>query len=194
MPISATGISSNATSALRNRAAGGFTLLELLVVIVIIGIITTMATISVRVLGGDHEMQQEAERLQAILTQVREDAMMQGRDIGLRVDTHSYDFLDYDARSELWRTVEGDPLLRARELPEGLVLALRLEDRAVRLTARAAATERDPIQPQVVVQASGDLVPFDIVLTRDGTTESRRISGVVTGEVQLHNDEQERRR
>src|SRR5678815_3856853 len=104
-------------------------------------------------------MQQEAERLQAILTQVREDAMMQGRDIGLRVDTHSYDFLDYDARSELWRTVDGDPLLRARALPEGLNLNLRLEGRDVRLTERAAATERDPILPQVVVQASGDLVP-----------------------------------
>src|SRR3954469_19637799 len=107
MPTSATGTSNSATTALRNRAAGGFTLLELLVVIVIIGIITTMATISVHVLGGDHEMQQEAERLQAILTQVREDAMMQGRDIGLRVDGHGYDFLDYDPRTELWRTVEG---------------------------------------------------------------------------------------
>ena len=68
------------------RAAAGFTLLEVLVVLVIIGIITAMATISVRVLGGDHEMQQEAERLQAILQQSREDAMLQSRDIGLRIE------------------------------------------------------------------------------------------------------------
>ena len=160
----------------------------------IIGIITSMATISVSVLGGDHEMQQEAERLQAILTQVREDAMLQGRDIGLRVDQHSYDFLDYDARVELWGEVEGDPLLRARELPEGLNVTLRLEDREVKLKPRAAATEKEPILPQVVVQASGDLEPFDILLRRDGTEESRRISGTVLGAIELHNDAQEQRR
>jgi general secretion pathway protein H len=194
MATSATGTSNNATTLLRRRAASGFTLLELLVVIVIIGIITSMATISVHVLGGDHEMQQEAERLQAILTQVREDAMMQGRDIGLRLDAHSYDFLDYDARKDLWQTVEGDPLLRARALPDGLNVGLRLEDRDVRFKDRAAATANDPILPQIVMQASGDLVPFDIVLTRDGTQESRRISGTVTGEIQLHDDAREQRR
>ena len=194
MPTSATGTSNNAITALRNRAAGGFTLLELLVVIVIIGIITSMATISVHVLGGDHEMQQEAERLQAILTQVREDAMMQGRDIGLRIDGHGYDFLDYDARTESWRAVDGDPLLRPRTLPEGLNLSLRLEDRDVRLVERTAATAENPIQPQVVMQASGDLVPFDIVLRRDGTEESRRVSGTVNGDVQLHDDAREQRR
>jgi general secretion pathway protein H len=51
------------------RTASGFTLLEVLVVVVIIGIITSMAVISVKVLGGDHEMDQEAARLQAILVQ-----------------------------------------------------------------------------------------------------------------------------
>ena len=77
-----------------------------------------MATISVSVLGGDHEMQQEAERLQAILTQVREDAMLQGRDIGLRVDQHSYDFLDYDARVELLAHGRRRSVAARRALPD----------------------------------------------------------------------------
>jgi general secretion pathway protein H len=179
---------------MRHDQAAGFTLLELLVVIVIIGIITTMATISVNVLGGDHEMEREAERLQAILTQVREDAMMQGRDIGMRVDTRGYDFLEYDARVELWRTVEDDPLLRERTLPDGLNLALRLEDRDLRLKPRTAASELEPLQPHVIVQASGDLAPFDVFLTRDGTQESRRISGTVLGTIELHDDRREQAR
>jgi len=49
------------------------------------------------------------------------------------------------------------------------------------------------VLPQVVVQASGDLVPFDIVLRRDGTTEERRVSGTIEGKVEIHDDARERR-
>ncbi|HEX9208016.1 MAG TPA: type II secretion system minor pseudopilin GspH [Steroidobacteraceae bacterium] len=195
MPTSVTGPSSKPWRPLRAaRRASGFTLLEVLVVVVIVGIITTMAVISVNVLGGDHEMQQEAERLQAILLQAREDATLQSRDIGLRLDETGFEFLEYDGRRELWHLIPDDPLLRARTLPPGLRLALRLEDRDVKLKPRVAETERDPISPQVVLQASGDLVPFDVIFSRDGTDERRRVAGTLEGRIEVHDDAREQQR
>jgi general secretion pathway protein H len=195
MPTSATGTSNNARR--RRRAAhrsSGFTLLEVLVVVVIIGIITTMAVVSTRVLGGDHEMDQEAKRLVAVLIQARDDAMLEGRDVGLRIDARGYDFLRYDGRVEQWDLVSDDPLLRERTLPDGLEASLRLESRQVRLPMRTAPTERERAQPQVVVMASGDLVPFEVRLERAGTQEIRAIVGSADGKLEILANDDVRRR
>jgi len=161
-----------------------------LVVVVIIGIIASMAAVSTRVLGGDHEMDQEAKRLVAILGQAREEAMLQGRDVGLRLDARGYDFLDYDGRNERWELVVEDPLMRERTFPDGLEAELWLESRNVKLPARTAPTVAMPAQPQVVVMASGDLIPFEMRLRRAGTEEVRAVVGNAVGQLEiLANDE-----
>jgi hypothetical protein len=77
--------------------------------------------------------------------------------------------------------LSGDPLLRERALPDGLYAALRLEARDVQLRPRSAASEQPPPLPQIVIQASGELVPFEVVLRREGTAEERRITGSADG-------------
>ena len=195
MPTSATGTSSKR---LRHFAAAsrasGFTLLEVLVVVIIIGIITSMAVVSTRVLGGDHEMDREARRLQAVLGQAREDAVLEGRDVGLRIDALGYDFLRYDGRNERWETIVGDPLLRERLFPDGMSAGLWLESRRVQLPARGVPTVDKPALPQLVVLASGDLVPFEVRLERAGTEETRALAGYADGRIEIvANDENARR-
>lgn len=192
MRTSATGTSRNDPAELTgprcHRRVSGFTLLEVLVVLVIIGIVTAMAVVSTGVLGADHQMDEEAQRLQAVLAQAREESMLDGRDVGLRVDRQGYDFLRYNGRVAAWEPVVDDTLLRERELPEGLNASLRLEAREIELEPRTAPTEDEPAQPQVLVLASGDVVPFEILLRRDGTEETRRIAGTIEGKFEVHDD------
>jgi hypothetical protein len=78
-------------------------------------------------------------------------------------------------------------------LPDGLRLGLRVEDRNVQLKPMQPATDRDPISPQIVLQAAGELVPFDLLLSRDGSDQKRRVSGTLEGRIEVHDDAQEAR-
>ena len=69
-----------------------------------------------------------------------------------------------------------------------MTAALRLDGREVKLKVRGADDDKQPTPPQVVVQASGDLVPFEILLQRDGTEERRRVTGTLEGRIEVHDD------
>lgn len=111
--------------------------------------------------------------------------MLEGRDVGLRIDARGYDFMRYDGRVEQWLLEAEDPLLRERAFPDGVEATLWLESREVQLPARAAPTERERPLPQVVLLASGDVVPFEVRLQRAGTDEVRAVAAALDGKLEI---------
>ncbi len=109
----------------------GFTLIELLVVIVIVGIIVSVASLSMGVLGRDSEIEREAKRLDAVITQIREEAELQGKDIGVLLERDGYRFMRRDYTQNRWQELAGDDLTNTHHLPDGLTLRLWLEGREV---------------------------------------------------------------
>ncbi len=159
------------------RRQAGFTLIEILVVIVILGVVIAIATVSVGVLGRDREVEDQARRLWAVMTQGREEAELQGRDLGVFLDDASYEFMMFDPRRSGWVVVEGDELLARRELPQGVKMRLWLESREVVLKQTRAPTEAELKKraPQIVMLASGEIMPYRLEIAREGSDGSWRV-------------------
>ena len=126
-------------------AERGFTLLEIMIVVVIVGILVIGAILSLGATGQDSAMQQERDRLSALMTYGRERGAMLTLEYGIRCGQHGYRFVFYDNRLMRWAPETVDDTLRARKLPSGLRLDLVIEghpivldDNALKVDALAA--------------------------------------------------------
>jgi general secretion pathway protein H len=179
MPTSGTGTSNKvlegrpATMRLHGRS-GGFTLIEILVVIVIIGIVMSIAILSITLAGGDNQLRDEAQRVVALVEVARDESLLQGREFGVEFMQGAYRFVEYDPLTRQWGEIIGDDTLRLRELPEELELELFVEDRRVLLKsdpARMSSEEEDRpgierYAPHVLIYSSGDMSPFEVHFVR----------------------------
>jgi len=171
------------------RHAAGFTLMEILVVIVVIGVIVSAATLSMGVLGRDSEAEDQMRRLWAVLRQASEESELQGLDTGMFVSAQGYEFLHYDGRNLTWVPIEGDKLFATRQLPEGLRFRMWLESREVVLKPevvdRGDKDSQKKYPPQVMVLASGEIMPFELRIERDDTEALWRLVGQPDNDLRL---------
>jgi general secretion pathway protein H len=183
---SATGLSTELRCTARLRA-GGFSLIELLVVIVIMGIMVGMAVLSMGLLRGTDHAETEARRLTALLALVGEEALIQGRDFGVEFFEDGYRFLSWDADTGLWTEVADEAALRRRTLPPELRIALAVDGREVIVQSdeRRGARKPDEIAPQVAIFSSGELTPFELFLVTGFVADAWVLRGLMRGDLEL---------
>jgi len=164
------------------RSERGFTLLELLVVVLIIGLLTSMAVLGVQGRSDRERLEDEAERLIERMRLGREEAVLQSQSLGLLFASGGYRFLALD--DERWRRHQ-DSLFQPHELPEGMRLAVDIDGIDVELATLDAQTgdetetgagaregndnpDDEPVRPQIFFLASGEILPgFSIRLIGD---------------------------
>jgi general secretion pathway protein H len=144
------------------RKQAGFTLVEILVVLVVIGIM--VSSIQLNLFADDERrLRHEGERLAALLTALADESVTSGQPLAVSFNTEGYAFwerspkLDAATPADLWRARPGDELFSNRELPGGIQVAeVRIRQRAISLT------EKTP--DRVVFSASGIHAPFSVLL------------------------------
>ena len=121
-----------------NRTNAGFTLVEILVVLVIIGTILSIGLMSFNLADNDRNLKTESRRFMALSEVALDEATMQGREFGIELMSKGYRFVEFDAFAGRWAELPGDDTLRLRGLPEELAFDLYLEDKRIPLDADPA--------------------------------------------------------
>lgn len=165
----------------------GFTLIEMLVVVLIIGILATFATLAIGNRSLDDKLQIEAQRLEKILQLASEEAEAKGIELGFRYTDSGYEFLALNADG-LWEPYAEAGPLRERELPPPFYLELRVEERPVPPAQKARGKDelaKKPLKPQLFLLSSGELTPFALLLKAQDHPRYFRVQGEMLGKITL---------
>lgn len=165
----------------------GFSLIELLVVIVILGIMVSMVVLSMGTLRSDDPAETEARRLTALIEFISEEALVQGRDFGVEFLDDGYRFLSWDPDAQLWSVVEDEATLRRRTLPDSLDVVLAVEGREVVIDSgrRGADRPQDELAPHVAIFSSGEFTPFELFLVTGFVADAWVLRGNMRGQLEL---------
>lgn len=160
----------------RHSRHSAFTLIEILIVVVIVGITITFALLAFGDFGQSRRVKAQAERIAMLIPLAEQQAILQPSVYGIRFQPHSYQFYRYLTASNHqrghWEKISNDKLFKPYQLSQRISLSLK---------ATLTATP----QPQIVITNTGDITPFELAISSTGHKPLYRISVKSNGNVNL---------
>lgn len=158
----------------------GFTLLELLVALVLIGIILSFAVFSLGDGGEDRRIKEEANRFYHLLKLAQEEAILNAREWMLEIDNQGYRFSI--VMSEGAQAVT-DPVFRPRSFAQHIRPVIEFEQG--KLFSSDVDEKSNPTTSTIYILSSGELTPF--LIRFPASDRSYEIKGSMQGEIAIQN-------
>ena len=140
----------------------GFTLIEILVVMVLLGLLSGVAVFTLGSGKLQRELEVEAQRLHTLLRMASEEAILSNTEIGFSIDDDHYEFLEYDDEKQTWAS-SSVGVLKRRDLPEWLAPEFEREGQT-RILGKDTDTTEGNKKPDMMLLSSGEVTPFTITL------------------------------
>ena len=151
------------------NASAGFTMIEILVVLVVVGLLASLAVVN---LGGSaerRELENTVRDLYLLMQTASEQAILNNQELGLVLEEGSYRFVVFNDEERTWVS-QSERLFRPRALPEGTEVTSIIANDLPRLTSKGEAT-----QPDIVFFSSGEITPFELEFSSGGERESSHL-------------------
>ena len=172
----------------------GFTLLEVLVVIALIGLIISSVQFNFSGKRPEDSLKKVSYQFAELFQTAANYGLLNNIELGLYIDETSYRFLGYDGIK--WSEIPQQDWLGIQELPEDITLKLTLDDLPIEepllfdssvfnnqdeeylsfdaLERAKKAEEEALLLPQVYILSGGDITPFSVTFTFTETASLER--------------------
>ena len=146
------------------RKNRGFTLIEMLVVIVIIGITVGFALIAFGDFGESKRILFSAEQLVNTLRLAQQQAILESNTLGLRIDNTSYQILKFQDSSH-WAPISNKGIFKVNYFPPKMFITLKTNTNVPTGT------------PAIVINSSGNMTPFTLGFGTNKETSVALLTG-----------------
>lgn len=197
--------------AIHRKAFSGFTLIELLIVMSLVGVLASLATLSIRGADFNDELEREARKITAQVSLLQDEAIVQSRETGIRVWENAYRFWQWSPDIG-WMPLEGDEDFKPHQLPDDAEITLSLTGQPLILeplpskgfpiakpaitatsTPSGTGTSSTPPpapdfkhnMPHIMLFSSGEAIPFELSLSHPESTLKWTVVGDAIGQLKI---------
>jgi len=171
---------------MKNLLEKGFTLLELLVVIVLLGLLTSFMMLSINISGLESELDEEANKIYALIRLAKEEAIIQAKEIALAIDKQSYVFMELkkivknNKEKYIWEPVN-NKIFRERKLHPGLEIRMETKEEYV----FQYKDKRRKLTP-TIFSSTGEQSEFILnAYIKDNKNNYYKIDGKINGDIAI---------
>lgn len=148
----------------------GFTLIEILIVMVIISIVSGIALMTIT--SNQHkQLEQVAKKLSNLITLAEHQALLQPATLGLGMTQTSYQFFQF-SEDNSWQSLN-DKNFASHTMPAHVQLSLKIHDKTIPLNGK----------PTIIISESGDITPFVIFIAKTGEKPFYQVIGDASGKI-----------
>lgn len=158
----------------------GFTLIEVMVVVVLIGIIASSIQFNFFGERPEDVLKKSSHQFAAIFETAADYGMLNNIELGLVINEDNYQFLGYDGVK--WSEIAEQDWLTKGQLPQQVEMSLQLDDLPIEepllfdssiiqekdeddFSAREKDEKEKKLIPQVYILSGGDITPFSLTFS-----------------------------
>ena len=159
----------NKAGLIPKRNSNGFTLIEILVVIVIVGITLGFALLAFGDFGSQRRIRVAAEQFVNYVKFVEQQSILETSTLGIRFNQNYYQVFRFQA-PETWQTMPQKSVFHQQHFPSDAIIRLETDI-------------KNSSNPPIVINASGDMTPFTLIIGSAKSSNIATVIGSSNGEV-----------